>query len=941
MKKILLLLVCLGVSLSAHAQTHTFPATDTNNVFTGTNAFNGRTNVNLASYTIAALPAAASTPIGSIASVTDAFSPGDCTTGLGINLALCRNNGTTWETIGGAGGGAVYPPAGIPVSTGVSWTSPATSTNIIGLFTGTCNSSTFLRADGFCQIPSPGGNVSNSGTPVNGQIGQWTSATTIQGVTTLPTVAVPAFTGDVTNSAGSLATTVVRINGTSLAGLATGLLKNTTATGVPSIATSTDIIADFSGTCNSGTFLRGDGTCNTPAGSGNVSSSGSPTTHQTTVWASSSTILGIGPGTTGFPLVSAGASADPAYAQLSLTAGVTGTLPVANGGTGTASTLVGIVRGGSPLTASELSGDATTTGSNAVVVKKINGVALSGLATGILKNTTTTGVPSIAVASDVLGLWSGSCSSSTFLNGAGACATPPGTISGQANGVIPLATSATGITAQSHFDDGITTAATITSTEPIVAPSFTGGSGCSAAGVTASGGICMVEASSTGWTPTASQDYIRASSTHTLLYSVNAGSEFPLALFSATPAGSKCLRSSGTLGLVAEATNDCGSNVFPLTVSGTVTSGGISYFSSTTAESSSGILNTGFLVKGGGAGGAPTNSLCDEGATTANTLTCTNSAGLKVVNVATGTSPPTCTIGTAGALCQGEGTAPTGAANVDDLYADSTLHCLTAINNNTNVGCLIAANGANTAGASMTLDMSAATALKVPVIAGATAGANGVIDYDSSNANTHIRTNGADSIAVAEAAAITLNLIPKATDSTHGLITASSITDDGKNITTSEVIVPGNKVFVTSDFVDSTTSTLMAITGLTWTLPTSKAVNVSFHCSLLFSQATAAVSDSFGIGVTGTAPTQANASGVAFISASTLTAGTLTALASTTPTAVVTFTPTAITTVWRAELDGTIEQPSNATPGVFNIYASTSTGADNFTVKRGSYCSLF
>ena len=39
-------------------------------------------------------------------------------------------------------------------------------------------------------------------------------------------------------------------------------------------------------------------------------------------------------------------------------------------------------------------------GATALVVKKINGVALSGLATGILKNTTTTGVPSIAVAAD-------------------------------------------------------------------------------------------------------------------------------------------------------------------------------------------------------------------------------------------------------------------------------------------------------------------------------------------------------------------------------------------------------------------------------------------------------------------------------------------------------------------------------------------------------------
>jgi hypothetical protein len=42
-----------------------------------------------------------------------------------------------------------------------------------------------------------------------------------------------------------------------------------------------------------------------------------------------------------------------------------------------------------------------------------------------------------------------------------------GVVSGQANGVIPLATGATTIGAQSHLDDGITTASTITSTEPI------------------------------------------------------------------------------------------------------------------------------------------------------------------------------------------------------------------------------------------------------------------------------------------------------------------------------------------------------------------------------------------------------------------------------------------------------------------------------------------
>jgi hypothetical protein len=86
-------------------------------------------------------------------------------------------------------------------------------------------------------------------------------------------------------------------------------------------------------------------------------------------------------------------------------------------------------------------------------------------------------------------------------------------------------------------------------------------------------------------------------------------------------------------------------------------------------------LSTGSLVK---AASSTTiaNSLCDEGITTANVLTCTNTAGMKVVNLSTGTAPPVCTPGTGGANCYGEGTAPTAAASVGEIYADSTLHDL-------------------------------------------------------------------------------------------------------------------------------------------------------------------------------------------------------------------------------------------------------------------------
>jgi hypothetical protein len=58
-------------------------------------------------------------------------------------------------------------------------------------------------------------------------------------------------------------------------------------------------------------------------------------------------------------------------------ANVTGTVAVINGGTGAAGALTGLVRGSpAAMTAAELSGDATTSGSNVVTVKGVNGVPL-------------------------------------------------------------------------------------------------------------------------------------------------------------------------------------------------------------------------------------------------------------------------------------------------------------------------------------------------------------------------------------------------------------------------------------------------------------------------------------------------------------------------------------------------------------------------------------
>ena len=85
---------------------------------------------------------------------------------------------------------------------------------------------------------------------------------------------------------------------------------------------------------------------------------------------------------------------------LPLTTGVIGVLPAANGGTGVNNT--------------------------ATITLGTSNLNLASLGTGIVKNTTTTGLLSNAAAADVYGLWSGTCSSTTFLRGDGSCQTPPG-----------------------------------------------------------------------------------------------------------------------------------------------------------------------------------------------------------------------------------------------------------------------------------------------------------------------------------------------------------------------------------------------------------------------------------------------------------------------------------------------------------------------------------
>lgn len=155
-------------------------------------------------------------------------------------------------------------------------------------------------------------------------------------------------------------------------GPATGILVGDSTTYYTTAAAASNVTGLWSGTCNSGSFLRGDGVCATPSGTGvtsvgltvpsGLSVSGSPVTSSGTLAISTTLngpVRGNGSGLT------TGATA--------LGSEVSGTLPVANGGTGvTSSTGTGsVVLSASPTltgttTVATLAATAATVGGSAV-----------------------------------------------------------------------------------------------------------------------------------------------------------------------------------------------------------------------------------------------------------------------------------------------------------------------------------------------------------------------------------------------------------------------------------------------------------------------------------------------------------------------------------------------------------------------------------------------
>jgi hypothetical protein len=119
-----------------------------------------------------------------------------------------------------------------------------------------------------------------------------------------------------------------------MAGLATGILKNTTSTGVPSIAVAADFpTLNQSTTGNAATATTATTATNIAGGAvGSVP-------YQTGTGATAM----LAAGTAGYVLKSNG-SAAPSWAPVDLSAGISGSLPVSSGGTGAATFTAGVLK---------------------------------------------------------------------------------------------------------------------------------------------------------------------------------------------------------------------------------------------------------------------------------------------------------------------------------------------------------------------------------------------------------------------------------------------------------------------------------------------------------------------------------------------------------------------------------------------------------------------
>ena len=368
--------------------------------------------------------------------------PGGSTTQVQYNnagsLAASANftfDGTNVAVSGAVASGSLTPTAALAANYGGTGQTVLTANNVL-LGNGTTavqfvapgTTGNVLASNGTTWVstaPSAAGNVSVSGTtPVNGQLSQWSSGTTIQAITT--------GTGVVTALGVNVETAgAVVVNGGALGTPSGGTLTNATglpiSTGVTGLGTGIAAALNVNAGSAGAPVING-GALGTPSGGTLTNATGLPiSTGVTGLGTGIATALAVTPGSAGALIINGGDLGTPSAGTLTNATG----LPISTGVTGLGT------------------GIATALGVNAgsAGAPVINGGALGTPSAGTLTNATglpiSTGVTGLGTGiATALGVNAGSAGA-PVING-GALGTPSGGTLTNATG-LPISTGVTGL----------------------------------------------------------------------------------------------------------------------------------------------------------------------------------------------------------------------------------------------------------------------------------------------------------------------------------------------------------------------------------------------------------------------------------------------------------------------------------------------------------------
>ena len=342
--------------------------------------------------------AAINTALGQIAAIACAATPGNtagyygqqCQTPAGARYSCNNPAGCAVAADWVAGGAALNMTGTVAVANGGTGVAslPGSSGSYLYNNGGALGAKAIAAAD----LPAAlSASASVNGTPIP------PNATLMTTATAVGASQMPALTGDATSAAGGVATTVGKVNGAgipaSAALLATNSISQLVAqtmwgTGTKPVAASA---VGVSGNCvqwSSAGIGDAGAPCGTGSGSGGantlgyyfVSQGANEPANAVDLGALSTGLLKIS--VSGGVAMPSNAIAGTDYATpggdiTGTAANVTGTVAIVNGGTGANTALSGLVRGSSSaMTAAELSGDATTNGSNVVTVAQVHGTSV-------------------------------------------------------------------------------------------------------------------------------------------------------------------------------------------------------------------------------------------------------------------------------------------------------------------------------------------------------------------------------------------------------------------------------------------------------------------------------------------------------------------------------------------------------------------------------------